>query len=178
VKKLLEQVENWKRIQETKTLEKQVQSDEVTLADLNFDSYSVWDFDENDNFVLKEWVEGSDSKWKYIWVNDKKLYELGDNKNWIYYKVSHNGYSWYLYCGQFINGEQEWRWKQLWSNGDKYDGQFKNGKMEWQWTYIWKDNWNKYVGELKDGEPWTWTIYDKDGKTVLEQVENWKRIQW
>lgn len=185
-----------------KTPEKQAQNAEATLADLkNFNPYSVWNFDKNENFVFKKWVEKSDSKWKYILVNGKKLYELGNNKSGVHYNKfkldDGSGWTaiafweykdwgqiwrwrilyspWGKYVGQWKNDKKEWQWTYTSSDWGKYVGQWKNGEEEWKWTYTWPD-WTKFVWEWKDGGEWTWIMYAKDGKTVLKKLVNWKIV--
>ena len=183
-----------------KTPERQAQNTEATLADLkNFNPYSVWNFDK-DGFVFKKWVEKSDSKWKYILVNGKKLYELGNNESgvhydeyksddgsrtaiafWEYKNLSKNWrwmvlYSdWEKYTGEWKNGQKEWKWIYYFKNWEKYAGEFKNGLFEWKWIEYYR-NGNKHIsGEWKDDKLWTWYVYDKDWKTILERWVNGKK---
>ena len=164
-----------------KTPEKQAQNVEATLADLkNFNPYSVWLFDKDGNFFFKRWMEKSDSKWKYILVNGKKLYKLGNNKNGIYYSVLNN---WDLRFGQFVWGEPNW-WIYEYNSCYVYFGQSKKtGPMgsgenwDWRWKWVMYDvgmdlrtssgiNLGEYVmyewGRKKGFESWKWTATLKD----------------
>ena len=177
-----------------KTPEKQAQNAEATLADLkNFNPYSVWNFDKNENFVFKKWVEKSDSKWKYILVNGKKLYELGNNKDGLYYEKSATwgviffseyknwkknwlwtmtSPNWAKYVGQWKNNDREWQWTETYPDWAKYVGQWKNDDRDWQWTMTYPD-WEKYVGQWKnDEQEWQWTFTYLDWEKYVGQWKN------
>ena len=184
IKKILEVYENWwwnawatkpkapNNPQQPKTPEKQQQLPEMTLEDVKkINRNLLWSFNKDGGFVFKKWVEKSDSKWKYIVVNGKKLYEIGDNEDGLYYRVADD----FLVYGQYKKGERNWRWGAEFSDWMKLVGQWENGKMEWQWTITYS-NWDKYVGQWKNGKRWTWKIFAKDGKTVFETWVNGKKV--
>ena len=155
----------------------------------------IWHFSKN-WFEFNRWVEKSDSKWKYIEIRGKRIYEINGNNNGIYYQkwktLQWNGVivlwqfkngerewkcvcrwsTWDRYIGQYKNDNMEWKWTYIWKNGDKYVGQFKNGVAEWKWKYIWK-NGDRYIGQYKNGNMgWKWTYRWKNWDKYIGQFKN------
>ena len=56
----------------------------------------------------------------------------------------------YIFKGNFKNGERNGQGTLLIANGDKYEGNFKNGKYHGEGTFFFKDG-HKYVGLFKEG---------------------------
>ena len=48
-----------------------------------------------------------------------------------------------------------------------YDGEYKYGRPNGYGKYSFPDG-RKYVGEFKDGYPWTGIVYNKEGEVVNE----------
>lgn len=159
----------------------------MTLADLKklgfFDVNTIWRFTSK-GFVLKKWLEKTDNNWnKYIEINGKRVYKAGPHTNWICYSCENSTYG---------------NWVEIWECEDwliGFDGHYRiyaddGGWKQFGAQYWWRCTkfypaWKGYpwwaweVGQFdRNGDLVTWTVYAKDGKTVLEKRKNWKKVRW
>ena len=152
-----------------KTPEKTPASQEITLAELK--KYGELYVDKlwkvvDYKFKFNKWVEKTDNRWKYIEIGGKRIYELGNNKNGIYYKVSKGGR--YLNFGQFVWGISNW-WVCEYFGNSAYIGESKGPRglwenWDWRWKWVLYDDWNDFESSLGI----------KLGKSVMYEWE-WKK---
>jgi hypothetical protein len=162
IKKLLEMFGNWwwndswgrdnEKHQQVKSVDSNVTPSEVEeenwvlLKDLqNLYWIWLWHFDGNENFIFNKWIEKIDSKWKYILINGKKMYELGDNKNGIYYKINNNWLPKEIYYGQYKNWVLNWWGREI--------------RRRWLYQFIWqRKDWKPQGWQGTEFRP-DWSVY-------------------
>ena len=69
------------------------------------------------------------------------------------------------YIGEYKYGKRHGQGTYTWSDGVKYVGEWKDGRPNGKGTWTYSSGW-KYSGEMKNGEKWNGTTYDKEGKVV------------
>lgn len=160
---------------ENKTSVHNVEGDDkipdISLSELKklgtYDISNIWTFTDQ-GFVLKNWMEKSDSRWKYLLINWVKIYELNDNKNWVFYDIYKSKTGNYCFSfWQYIDWNRDWRNSCTISNWEKYVGSYRKDYREWQWTCKYK-NWSRYDWKWKDGlKEWKWSFQ-----------EDWIKYSW
>lgn len=151
-------LENWEFI---------IENIDINVSEI--DISNIWDFDENWDFAFNEWVEKPDNNGKYIEINWKKIYELWNNQDWLYYHNDVLNKSFYV--SQYKNWKMDWTWLLAMYNGDKYTWYRKNWVMEGEGVYSYAD-WSKIEWVFHDNYILDWQRLDKDWK-VVQIWENW-----
>ena len=76
-----------------------------------------------------EWF---DNRWIYMTINDKKIYEMNDDKkDWLlYYRSRARDF---IYVGNFSNWKFNWEWSIFFSDWSKYVWDWTDGKIGSEW---------------------------------------------
>ena len=130
----------------------------IENLDLQTSGEKLWKFSFW-KFIFNEGVEKDDGNWKHIEIDGKKYYEWSEGMNWFWYRcVLQRARHYYFLCWEFKDGHIM-QWIKIVDNWNKYVGQFKNGRKEWQWIYT-CINWNILT--------WIWkNNYISEGKMKL-----------
>ena len=123
----------------------------------------------NGNKYEGEWKDGKcDGQGTKNWSNGGKY--KGEWKDGEYHgqgTITYGKGKWKgdKYIGEFNGGKRDGQGTYTWSDGGKYGGEWKDGRPNGKGTWTYSSGW-KYSGEMKNGEKWNGTTYDKEGKVV------------
>ena len=129
--------------------------------------------DNHKGETLYRWFTSSGELWKGFGEKGTHPIYKGDVEN-----GEPNGVGIFItlfgtkYVGEWKDGLYNGQGTETQIDGENYRGEWKDGKKHGQGTYTYSKSvgWGKFVGEYKDGNPWTGILYDEDGNISVKIV--------